>query len=55
MKKTTADQKAQRTLRNETSLPSEGQVGAVVLKLVPAIFLSQLLGWLTALTRQIGL
>jgi hypothetical protein len=30
-------------------------IGAVVLNLVPADFLSQLLGWLTNLTRQIGL
>jgi hypothetical protein len=30
-------------------------IGAVVLNLVPADFLSQLLVWLTNLTRQIGL
>lgn len=30
-------------------------IGAVVLNLIPVDFLSQLLGWLTDWTRQIGL
>lgn len=30
-------------------------IGAVVLNLIPINFLSQILGWLTDLARQIGL